>query len=1246
MATPSAAAGSGTELQALCLRVCAVARTATSSGADPSTALLAAAFLNLFKDPASGVATAPPGDYTQAIAPSQMCDVATVEARVRAGNAYTHFTDCVLELRRVYINALRYNYQGTLGFRKAAHQVLDAVDDALEKDAQFRARLDEDARADGQAAWTPPRKAFAHVMACRTALEHVYKTASAESVKWFQYPVAFFGTDMTTYRSEIGTPTCLADVCDALYSGNYTAVELFQAHVSTVFDNAIKWWSAPIRREGGDAVIAAARRIKAMFEDMLKKQLQMDTSARRVVAAASAAPPATLAAPAWGSAATTTAVSAAPTVSTSMSSSHLPACKELLKRMRTLKAYSKKVSRELDVSHLFLYPVDTTRFTEYLYIIDFPVSIVDIERKLYATPCEYASPLEMKADVELMVRNAFKFNIDIPTNADTRWYVKKFSEEFAKTWKSLFPYESSLPPARSERERYGDPPVRPPRSLPPPPAPAAVVAPAPKLKLKLRTGAPSTQGATATAVISADDDAAVPARAVESESAVTDGSAHVAAEHPSVPAPAAAATAAAHVPGPMAEVVTAAAGDTVASMPLDAARLAPSAPPVQQMDAVSSAADAVVAATETPAAVVAPKLRLHRSVREPAYAPPGSQLQRAAHTDGNASGAVTVKLKRPPAASVHALSLPLARDWRTTDHTSTEYADARSSMWLLHGAMKRIMSHGYAPMFANPWIQTAPDTYSAYALALSQPTGLQGIWDVVRWQTSALVEDSIKINKTREKERLDARARAAAGSLEYANVGTALDGLHDVLRTAMEIHADGVWTGDTVQAHEIRTRALQLQWYANRVIVEYFADSVPALMTEREAYRAECSQLVEDSALLREPMDTHKVCMSIVKRMMGKSGRYAPRNRWFMAPVGIIFPGIPPIYYQLIQVPMDFSTVVTKLEGAHYATHGAFAEDMRRIFTNAMTYNEHATDDAGRTVLEDAQHLLLEFNALWAEHSIDIADAVMRANEEHKLADERDSVRRVQQEAFDRVIKHKQEQVAAALSKSTAAEQLAHLLEAVAIGEPAPVSTLAEDDALLVDALAAAPEQRAKYLQGQLARVRSSMPAATLARAKFDAAPEWGRLADALFPRVEAPWSFTPLHAPAHHGSVHARAGTKRARSAEAVGTVAPAAADGAANAGTAVARTNTALSGNLWGELPPSTRGSDLMELEESVAPAAIAQHTSAHFVLSAHHAHIAFKMTARIGAAGSSPALVAAPTKSAVTTAPVVEGRRSRGR
>jgi len=87
---------------------------------------------------------------------------------------------------------------------------------------------------------------------------------------------------------------------------------------------------------------------------------------------------------------------------------------------------------------------------------------------------------------------------------------------------------------------------------------------------------------------------------------------------------------------------------------------------------------------------------------------------------------------------------------------------------------------------------------------------------------------------------------------------------------------------------------------------------------------------IERAQRLAQPL---KKCSELLKELSK-----APQAVYFLAPVDSVRFNIPD-YPRIITSPMDFGTAKAKLEGNAYPTEDAFAEDVRLVFRNAITFN-------------------------------------------------------------------------------------------------------------------------------------------------------------------------------------------------------------------------------------------------------------------------------------------------------------------
>jgi hypothetical protein len=92
---------------------------------------------------------------------------------------------------------------------------------------------------------------------------------------------------------------------------------------------------------------------------------------------------------------------------------------------------------------------------------------------------------------------------------------------------------------------------------------------------------------------------------------------------------------------------------------------------------------------------------------------------------------------------------------------------------------------------------------------------------------------------------------------------------------------------------------------------------------------------------------TMERCKAVVSLMSMRSSAF-----WFMKPVPI---ELVPDYLEVIDKPMDYSTVRKRLDSGEYKTMNTFASDMRLIFHNAILYNwssQHVCNIAAKTELK------------------------------------------------------------------------------------------------------------------------------------------------------------------------------------------------------------------------------------------------------------------------------------------------------
>lgn len=100
-------------------------------------------------------------------------------------------------------------------------------------------------------------------------------------------------------------------------------------------------------------------------------------------------------------------------------------------------------------------------------------------------------------------------------------------------------------------------------------------------------------------------------------------------------------------------------------------------------------------------------------------------------------------------------------------------------------------------------------------------------------------------------------------------------------------------------------------------------------------------------------------CAGIIRELTKKI--HTPYSWPFLEPVDPVKLGIPD-YFDVIQRPMDISTVRVNLEAGRYASAEAFEADVRLIFSNCLTYNAPDSD-----VVSLCRQFEAVFNEKWSQ---------------------------------------------------------------------------------------------------------------------------------------------------------------------------------------------------------------------------------------------------------------------------------------
>lgn len=140
----------------------------------------------------------------------------------------------------------------------------------------------------------------------------------------------------------------------------------------------------------------------------------------------------------------------------------------------------------------------------------------------------------------------------------------------------------------------------------------------------------------------------------------------------------------------------------------------------------------------------------------------------------------------------------------------------------------------------------------------------------------------------------------------------------------------------------------------------------------------------QQDASRREAAATKR--MQELMRQFSTILRQITQHKWagpFMQPVDVVGLGLHD-YYEVIEKPMDFSTIKSKMEakdGAGYKNVREMCADVRLIFKNAMRYNEERDD-----VHVMAKTLLAKFEEKWLQLLPKVDEEEKRRKEEEAEA--------------------------------------------------------------------------------------------------------------------------------------------------------------------------------------------------------------------------------------------------------------------
>ncbi|XP_027161981.1 transcription factor GTE6 isoform X1 [Coffea eugenioides] len=152
---------------------------------------------------------------------------------------------------------------------------------------------------------------------------------------------------------------------------------------------------------------------------------------------------------------------------------------------------------------------------------------------------------------------------------------------------------------------------------------------------------------------------------------------------------------------------------------------------------------------------------------------------------------------------------------------------------------------------------------------------------------------------------------------------------------------------------------------------------------DRERYAPSFKKLQQDASR-REAAAAKR--MQDLMRQFGSILRQITQHKWawpFMQPVDVEGLGLDD-YYEVIDRPMDFSTIKNQMEakdGTGYKHVREICADVRLVFTNAMKYNDEKSDVHGM-----AKTLLAKFEEKWLQLLPKVIEEETRREEEEAEA--------------------------------------------------------------------------------------------------------------------------------------------------------------------------------------------------------------------------------------------------------------------
>lgn len=195
-------------------------------------------------------------------------------------------------------------------------------------------------------------------------------------------------------------------------------------------------------------------------------------------------------------------------------------------------------------------------------------------------------------------------------------------------------------------------------------------------------------------------------------------------------------------------------------------------------------------------------------------------------------------------------------------------------------------------------------------------------------------------------------------------------------------------SADDPASTHVRDMSAHLLWYFDSLCVELQLAPQSAKGLTRAQLRQQRAEVVTNI-----PMEIKaKECQKVLRVL--NSQKY-DKNCWpFRKPVRVLFPTLPPEYFDIIKTPMDLTTISEKLASFEYKLHGEFIRDVRLTFENALLYNRADKDREEWNVYSAAVLMLGVTEDLLGDLTLEVSEKIRRRllsrKERERLGDKKD----------------------------------------------------------------------------------------------------------------------------------------------------------------------------------------------------------------------------------------------------------------